>query len=161
MEDNVRMYAAMQEGTPVRTWIKTILGKVYVAAWDSFTEQPTGLMLEGDPKKFDESSMLDIWGTKEDLFFKNSNKTLISKGIIKEIVRTSAAQSVVKEDYSDEELLDILGAKFLAYQAKVNKITSIPVLFRMEALARENEKSDKVIGLITARISELQSEELE
>jgi len=158
MEDNVRMLAAMQDGTPIRSWIKTILGKVYVVAWDSFTEQPTGLILEGDPHKFEDKTMVDVWSTKEDIFFKNMNKILINRGIIKEFSRSSIKVEKIIEDSTDEELLEILNTKWLGFQAKINKITSIPVLFRLETLATENEKSDKVIGLITARISELQAE---
>lgn len=159
MEDNVRMLSAMQDGTPVRSWIKTILGKVYVVAWDSFTEQPTGLMLEGDPKKFEENSMIDVWSTKEDIFFKNMNKILINKGIIKEFSRNSVKVEKSIEDSTDEELMEILETKWLGFAAKINKITSIPVLFRLETLATENEKSDKMIAFITARVSELQSSE--
>jgi hypothetical protein len=157
MEDNIRMLAAMQENAPVRSWIKTILGKVYVVAWDSFTEQPTGVMLEGDPKKLEDNTMIDVWSSKEDVFFKNMNKILINRGIIKEFVRSTTKVEKSIEDSTDEELMEILDSKWLSFQSKINKIASIPVLFRLETLAKENDKSDKTIGLVTARVSELQS----
>lgn len=157
MIDNETIYTAMQSGAPRCSFQKTILGKVYVSVLDSFTDQPTGKLLEGDPRKFVESSIYDAWSTRQEVFFRNMNRNHFNNGILKEFVRSTTPRERTIEESTDPELLEFVNLKFLALQAKLNKIESAPVLFRLINIARDNEKSDKIIKAIEARISEIQS----
>lgn len=157
MTDNLSIYSAMQEDKPIKSYIKTILGKVYVMVLDPFNDQPMGLLLEGDPKKPDEGAILDVWTTKQDVFIRNMNRNHFTNGLIKEYTRSTEPRERTIEEATDPELTEIVNLKFLSLQSKLNKITSIPVLFRLANLARENEKSDKIIRAIEARLSEVQS----
>jgi hypothetical protein len=157
-EDNHNIYSAMQTGKPFKTYKKTVLGRVYVSAIDPFNEQPTGVMLYGDPKRNDESCFIDMWSERDDLFFKKMNKVHFSSGYIIETVRKE--QTVVEtpiEQYSDEQLKAVVNYKFLALQARLNKINSDVVLYRMLDLAREMDKSEKITRVIEARLSEISS----
>lgn len=158
MDNNIQIYSAMQEDKPIRTWIKTILGKVYIVAWDDMTDQPTGLLLNGDPKKLEENSLIKIWSTKGDIFFKNMNRLLISRGILKEVEPEKLIPEKTDEDLTDTELLEITSMKHLALKARIAKIKTAPVLFRMVNIARDNEKADSVIKAIELRLSEIQAE---
>jgi len=157
MVDSTTIYSAMQEGMPIKSYIKTILGKVYVTVLNPFSDQPEGLLLEGDPKKPDDKAILDVWSTKQDVFLKNMNRSHFNNGIIKEYVRSTEPRERTIEEATDPELTEIVNMKFLGLQNKLNKITSTVVLFRILGLARDNEKSDKIIKAIEARISEVQS----
>jgi hypothetical protein len=151
--------SAMQGGTPIKSYIKTILGKVYVTVWDSFENRPTGILLEGDPRKNDEGCIIDMFKEEEDFFFKNKNKTHLSTGTVIPYVRKDVVKERTIEEYSDEELKEIINSKFFTFQNVLNNTDSIAVLFRIKNLAQELEKSDKLIKVIEARISEVQAEE--
>jgi len=155
-EDTYNMYSAMQTGKPFKTYKKTVLGRVYVSAIDPFSEQPTGVMLYGDPKRNDESCFIDMWSERDDLFFRKMNKVHFASGYIIETVRKE--QAVIEtpiEQYSDEQLKAVVNYKFLALQARLNKIESDVVLYRMLDLAREMDKSEKITRVIEARLSEI------
>jgi len=161
MADNDTLYSAMQEGTPLKSYIKTILGKVYIEVLDPFSDQPMGKILEGDPKKFEKGTIYDVWTTRQEVFLRNRNESQFSNGILVEYVRSNAPREKTIEESTDSELSEIINSKYLGLQAKLNKIVSIPVLFRMVSLAHELDKSDKIIGAIEARLSELQSKSSE
>lgn len=150
------LYSAMQTGKPYKTYKKTVLGRVYVSAIDPFNGEPVAIMLYGDPKRDDESCYIDVWNERDDLFFRKMNKVHFNAGYIIEVVRKEP--EVVEtpiEQYSDEQLKSIINLKFLALQARLNKVGSEAVLFRMIDLAREMEKSEKIVGAIEARLSEV------
>lgn len=161
MENQDRNLAStvMHGGTPLKSYIKTILGKVYVTAWDSFQNQPVGLLLEGDPRRSDESSIIDIWSEEEDFFFKSKNKKHLQTGDVIAYKRNVEAKERTVEEYSDDELKEIINSKFFTLQNVLNNTDSIATLFRIKNLAQELEKSDKLIRAIDARISEVQAEE--
>jgi hypothetical protein len=150
------LYSAMQTGTPYKTYKKVVLGRVYVSAIDPFTEQPTGIMLYGDPKRNDESCFIDMWSERDNLFFMKMNKVHFDSGFIVETVRE--AKAIVEqpiEQYSDNQLKEVINLRYLALQARLNKVTTEAVLLRMIDIAREIEKSDKIIGAIEARLAEV------
>jgi len=151
------IYSAMQTGKPIKTYKKVVLGRVYASVLDPFTEEPTGMMLYGDPKRNDESCFIDIWSERDLLFFKKMNKSHLMNGFIIEVARDAPPVEDEQpiETYSDEQLMEVINKKFLALQAVLNKISSDAVLFRMVDLAREMEKSDKIIRAIEARLSEV------
>jgi alpha-L-fucosidase len=144
---------------PIKSYIKTILGKVYVTVWDSWENKPTGILLEGDPRKGDESCIIDIMTPEEDNFFKKKNAIHLREGSVITHVRSTEEKVRTVEEYSDDELKDILNSKFFTIQTTLNNTSSIAVLFRIKNLAHEMEKSDKLIKVVEARISEVQAEE--
>jgi hypothetical protein len=154
--EDLDLYSAMQSGKPYKTYKKVVLGRVYVSAIDPFTEQPTGIMLYGDPKRTDESCFIDMWNERDDLFFTKQNKSHLASGFIVEIVRPApTVKELTIEQYNDEQLREVVNMKFLALQAKLNKTSSEAVLYRMLSLAEEMDKSVKIVGAIQARLSEV------
>lgn len=156
MDNNVKTFSAMQEGSPFKSYIKTILGKVFVTVWDNFAEAPTSLLLTGDPKNQDEDSILDVWSAKEDLFLRNMNRVHFKNGTLIEYVRPAKVRERTIEEWSDEELVELLSSPFLKIQNKLNSIETVPVVFRILGLARDHNKSEKIIKAIELRLSELQ-----
>lgn len=156
MDEN-RIFGAMQAGTPHKSYIKTILGQVYMNILNPFDGKPAGILLSGDPTARPESCILDVWTEKEDTYVKSMNKIHFETGTV--IAYERPAEQVKErtiEEYSDEELKEVINSKFLALQSTLNKIESTPVLFRMVNLSREMEKSEKITGAIEARLSEVQ-----
>jgi hypothetical protein len=160
MEDNSSaIYSAMQAGEPYSTYRKTVLGKVYVNYMSPFTQKPEAVLLEGEPKT-DERAKIDLWSLQEDLFFRRMNKKHFDAGeIIKVDVVKSApvvAEKKPIEQYSDEELLEVLKLKTISFKTLLSEITTPAVVTRLLDLAREEEKSEKMIQSIEAKLSELQ-----
>jgi hypothetical protein len=160
MENTERnIVGAMHGGAPFKSYTKTILGKVYVEVWDSFEEKPIGLIIEGDPRRGDDTCIVDVWSADEDYFFRNKNKTHLSAGSVIPYTRKAVTVERSIEEYTDEELTAIVNSKFFTLQNVLNNTTSVAVLFRIKNLAQELEKSDKLIKAIEGRISEVQAEE--
>lgn len=155
------LFSMMNDGRPYKSYIKGILGQVSVVVWDNFEEMPLEIILKGNPKNRDEGSIVDVWSPKEDVFFNRVNKKHFNNGVLLAYTRPELPAVVEKtvEQSSDEELITMINSKFLAFQAKLNKINSIAVLFRIRGLAEDLEKSEKIIKAIEARISELQADE--
>ena len=153
------LVGAMHGGSPFKSYIKTILGKVYVEVWDSFENKPIGLIIEGDPRRGDNTCIIDVWSEEEDYFFRNKNKGHISTGCVIPHTRKETSEERSIEEYTDDELTKIVNSKFFTLQNVLNNTKSIAVLFRIKNLAQELEKSDKLVKAIEARISEVQAEE--
>lgn len=149
------VFSAMQTGKPHATFKKTILGQVYVTVLSPFSNQPEGLLLTG--AKDSETSMVDVWSEMEYVFFKRLNKRHLERGILIQIEKQEAKVEKFIEQYSDEELINVINQKYIAFQKVLSGITSEAVLFRMLDLAKELEKSAKIIGVIEAKIAELQA----
>jgi len=159
MESKVNMdsaiFSAMQTGEPFATYRKTILGKVFVNIINPFNGIPEGILLAGDPKN-DESAMVDVWSEKEDLFFHRMNKNHFAQGTLLKIQRERTVEEKTIEQYSDKELAEILSLKYYSLLKVVGEIKTVPVLMRIVEIAREQEKSEKIIKMLEARVSELQ-----
>lgn len=155
------LFSTMNEGRPFKSYIKGILGQVAVIIWDNFEETPLEIILTGNPKSRDDSSIVDVWSAKEDVFFNKVNKKLFNSGVMLPYVRPEVPTVVEKtvEQSSDEELMTMINSRFLAFQASLNKIFSVAVLFRIRSLAEDMDKSEKIIKAIEARISEVQTAE--
>lgn len=156
------LFSDMSEGKPFKSYIKAILGQASVVVWDNFESKPIEIILKGNPKAKEEGCIVDIWSVKEDVFFTRINAKLFQKGILLPYARPEAPVNVERtiEQSTDEELQTMINSKFLGLQAKLNKIDSIPVLFRIRGLAEDMEKSEKIIKAIEARISEVQTSEI-
>jgi hypothetical protein len=145
---------------PYSSYTKTILGKVLVTVWDNVLDKPVEVLLEGNPRRKDENSIVKLWSPKEDSFFKRVNRKHFSTGRLIPY-RTEDIPSEVKtiEQSTDEELAKIVSLRYMAFVAEINKINSIAVLFRMRGIAEEMDKSAKITAVIEKRISELQNSE--
>lgn len=151
--------SALRGGTPIKSYIKTILGKVFIKYWDSFEKKPAETLLEGDPRKAEEGCIIDIWTIDEDQYFRKANASHMATGNIITYARSTEQKERTIEEYSDEELKQIINSKFFTLQNVLNNTETIAVLFRIKNLAQEMEKSDKLIKAIEARIAEVQAEE--
>lgn len=152
------VFSAMVGGKPIKTYIKTILGRVYVTALNMLTGNPTpeGLILDGDPRKKETGTMFDVFSEQEDYFFRKMNKRHFDEGVLIEYTRTETPRERTIEEFSDEELKTLINKPFLALQNTLNKTKSVATLFRIESLARDLEKSEKVMKAIQSRLSEVQ-----
>lgn len=158
-QDRNIVSSAMHGGKPYKSYIKTILGKVFVTVLSEIDGQPEGVILEGDPRRLDDSSIVDVWSVEEDYYFTKKNKRHLTTGALKPYVRKEEEKEKTIEQFSDEELVDIINSKFFTLQSALNSTNSIATLYRIQNLAQELEKSDKIMKAIEARISEIQAEE--
>ena len=151
---DARTISAMQSGTPYASYKKTILGKVYVTVLNSFSGTPEGMILQGDGP----DSTVDVWTEKEDLFFKRMNRKHFEVGNIIPFANM-AMQEAPKpiEQYTDEELRGVVNQRFISLQKTLQEIKTEPVLTRLLAVARQEEKSEKIITAITSRLSDVQA----
>jgi len=155
-EIQLKMFAAMQLEKPFKTYRKTILGRVSVNYIEPFSGKPSGIILMGNPKT-DEGARIDTWTEVDDSFFRKMNKRQFEVGNILEMERVEEVKERTIESFSDEELTKIINSKYFTLEATLNKITSVAVLFRMVELAKELEKSDKIMKAFESKISELQA----
>lgn len=158
MQDNnfdPKVFAQIQTGTPVATYKKTILGKVFVTVYDPFTRMPVGTLLEGE--KGSETEMIDVWSDAEDLFFKRNNKKALDTGMVIKVTREEKESPKTIEQYSDDELRAVINVTYLAFQKTLSRITSEAVLFRMLDLVTELEKSEKFLTAIKSKLAEVQA----
>ena len=154
------VYSLMQTGTPYKSYIKTILGKLYVNIWDSFTNKPIGIIIQGNPKTEDiESCIVDVWSEQEDVYLKRTNKRHFDTGYLIEYKRIEKTKEKSPNDLTDDELNSLLNSKFLTLQSAVNKMTSVAPIFRMIEMAKEQEKSQKIITFLEGKLSAIQLQE--
>jgi len=154
------IYSIMAGGKPFKTYKKTIAARVYVTVLNMMTGTPTpeGILLTGDPSKNESSCTYDVWTEQEDYFFRNKNQRHLDQGIIIEFVKNETPRERTIEEFSDDELKVLINKPFLALQNTLNKTNSVATLFRIENLARELDKSEKVMRAITSRLSDVQQE---
>lgn len=149
-----------EEGKPYASYKKTILGQVAVTVWDRFIQQPGTAILKGDPKRNEESAIVDVWNAKEDAFFRRMNAGHFKRGVVIPYVRPqNEVTEVPVEQFSDQQLEEMLTLKYVSLNKKVNEIESVPVLFRLKAIAEDKDKL-KIVNLLEARIAEIQLAEV-
>lgn len=146
-------------GKPYRSYIKTILGKVYVSVWNTFEQQPEGVILHGDPRTEEETAIIDLFSEEEDFYFRQKNKKHLQTGDVIQYNRKEEERVRTPEEFSDDELKEILAKPFFSTQKLLNETESVALLFRIKNLAHDMDKSDKVMRAIEARISEVQANE--
>lgn len=152
------VYSSIEMDKPYKSYIKTILGQVAVTVWDNILDKPVDVILRGNPKKKEEDSIVKVWSPKEDSFFQRMNRKHFTKGVIIPYQMPEKVEAVKTiEQATDEELATIINSRFMALNAQLNKIQSVPVLFRMKNLAEEMDKSNKITSAIEKRISEIQA----
>jgi len=153
------VFSAMQTGDPVATYQKTILAKVSILVLNPFTGAPEELLLYGKPGE--EESIIRTWSVAEDVFFKRMNKRHFTSGVIIKKESTQVVEETTSlEQSSDEDLLKVVNSKFYALQSVLNKTESEALVNRILTIAREQEKSEKIIKAIETRLAEIQSAQL-
>ena len=156
---DAQTYSAMQTGTPHKSYIKTILGRVRIFLLNPFSKNPEELLLFGNPRQQPDSAIIDMWSPEEDLFFRKKNKIQFEKGNLIEFIRPETTEISEEEKYNtltNEELTVILKAPFFNLQRAMEKMTAVAPVFRLLSLAEDMGKSEKYMNHIRARISELQ-----
>lgn len=157
-------YGAIENISPYTSYIKTILGQVYVTVLSPFNNEPEGVILAGNPRveKELEGCIVDVWSQKEDMYFRRVNSKNLEIGYIIPYTRTAPMKISEEEELnsmSDEEMRELLKGKFFLLQSKVNKMTSVAPVFRLIQLAKEMEKSVKIINYLEGKLAELQLKE--
>lgn len=158
MADNA-LFSAMSGGKPYKTYKKVILGRVFVTVLNMSTGVPTpeGIIMSGDPGKNEQGTLYDVFSEQEDYFFRKMNQSHFQEGIIIEYKRNpEQVRERTIEEFTDEELKSLIAKPFLALQNTLNKTSSVATLYRILGLAREMDKSEKVIRAIESRLSEVQ-----
>lgn len=147
-------FAAMQDGDPVAAYKKTVpskLGVYVLSPYDEITREYVILRGEG------ETATIKLWSDKQTRFFREKNRRSIEQG---KIIPCSTEQR--KEDISmvnqmtDAEIREYLDAKFLKLSNKVEKVNSVALMYRFLNMAEEMGKSEKIIGYLQGRLSEIQ-----
>lgn len=159
MNEGTSVYSLMQTGKPYKSYIKTIVGKVFVNVWDSFQNKPIGIIVAGNPGSNPEDCIIDVWNEQEDMYFKRANKRHFETGFIIAHTRSEVEPERSPNDLTDDELNNLLNSRFLSLQSGVNKMTSVAPVFRMITMAKEQEKSEKIIKFLEGKLSELQLRE--
>jgi len=153
------VYSLMQTGKPLRSYVKTIMGKVFVYVLSPFDGKVEGRILEGDPKRKLDSMVVDVWTDKEDAYFKRANVTHFRDGTIVSYTRPLTPEQKSVNEMSDEEIVKVLSEPFFTLKNMLSKLTAVAPVYRLLEKARELEKSEKVVSIIEQRLSELQEKE--
>ena len=146
--------------TVYKSYIKTILGALYINTLDDFNK-PIGIIVKGDPRGKDrQNCIIDTYNDTEDLYFKRNNRKHFEQGYLIEYERKETDVPVESSNiFTDEQLITIINSRFLSLQSAVNKMTSVSPVSRLIGLAREYEKSEKIISFLERRLSEIQESE--
>jgi len=151
------------ESKPFRSYIKTILGKVHVIVLDTYSNEPTSVILSGDPRSdFKEGSIIDTWNESGDKYLRINNKPHFETGTLIPYVRTEFNVVTEEEVYnskSDEELRELLSSPYFEMLSVLQKITAVGPIYRLLTLAKEMDKSEKTVGPIQRRLEEIQAKE--
>ena len=160
MEDSAKIFAAMQVGTPYKSYIKKSVCKVLVRYLDPFDETPKEIILYGNPfTSIQESMIIDTWNDKQDVYLRKMNAVHFANGMLVEYKRSEAVEEKSFNSLSDEEIEKILKSKYMTLKHALNKVTTATAANRFLHLARDLDASDKYVKLIEGRLAELQLEE--
>jgi hypothetical protein len=157
---DIEVFQAMQGQEPVASYRKTTLGKVYVTVLNVFNQEPEAVLLYGEAGN--PESIVNVYSIPEDVFFRRQNRRLFEQGVIisnpiakKEDVPVEQEPPI--EQASDETLRQLVNSRYKALEAALNKTDSEALVNRILILAREEEKSEKIIKSIETRLSEIQN----
>ena len=152
------VYSAMQTGEPYKVYKKTILGKVFLKVLNPFDGSVEGIILHGNPAKNQEGCFIEVWSEKEDVFLKRMNREHFKQGTVQAWKRQpNIKKEKLYSEYTDDDVKEIVMAKFMKLRSVLNKTESEAFVLRILDMAREMERSEKIIQEITARLSEIQN----
>lgn len=156
------IYSAMQEGKPLASYKKVILGAVRVVVLNPFNDSPEEVILKGDPNdpKQVENCIVDVWDNKQKSFFERMNAFHLKKGNIVSYVRPEEESTEINYNaLTDDEISELLDKGFMALKHALDRMTEEAAVLRVLRIAQEKDKSNKIISKIEERISELQGGE--
>lgn len=161
-EGNVEqaVYEAMALDEAYAEYKKTIRGKVVVSYLNSFTGKPEQKLLSGEDNN-NENARHKVWSKTEDLYFKRANRKHFEFGRVVEVSSKATKAKAEKraiEQYSDEELKEVIKSRYVTFQKLLAEVASPAVVYRMHELAKDMDVSDKVMSSIKLKLSELQLE---
>lgn len=152
--------SAINQGKPFEVYKKTILGKALVRVLNPFNHKEEERLLEGNPDSGAEDCFIKLWSMAESEYFKNYNRKHLQSGVLVKVEQAPQPVERSANAVTDEELDEMLNSPFFTLQNALNKFTSTAPVFRLEKMATEQEKSEKMLNAIRARLSELQELEL-
>lgn len=154
------VFSAMAEDKPIVSYVKTIVGKVHLTVLNPFSGKPEPVTLYGSPAANNPKAVVQVWSTKDDLFFRQMNREHFEAGNLKSLTPkeevTRKQEPVSPNTITDDEITEILNKPFLALKNKLNSFTAPAPVYRFERMAEEMEKSEKILEAIRARASELE-----
>jgi hypothetical protein len=164
MTQDPKNYTLINEEVPYKSYIKRILGMLYVTILNPFNEtEITGLILKGNPRgKNIETCIIDVFSPKQDKFLRTVNKRHFGAGRLIEYTRPVVDETKKEKtiaEFTEEELLMLLKQPYAKLQKEVNKIELPAILATLVNLAVENDKSTKTVSLLESKLSELQQEQ--
>lgn len=159
VEYSYDIYSAMQEGKPLVSYKKAILGKVRVVVLNPFNDAPEEIILYGDPNnpKDLDTCVVDLWDVKQKSFFERMNKFHLQKGNLVPYERKDESENTINYNaLTDEEIAEFLDKPYFTIKQMLDNITEENTLLRVLRVAKERDKSNKIISNIEERISEVQ-----
>lgn len=165
MEENYKIYEAMQEDKPLAIFRKTILGKVAVSVLNPIFDRPEIVLLQGKVDKNNRECYVSIFTTKELVFFERVNRRLIEIGhIIRDdnfIKQEETKNEKPFEQYTDEELSELLNKQYAYFIKVLSKINNPVVVHRLLEIAQNENKPSKLINTLQTKIAELEGKPVE
>ena len=156
---SMEVVSAMSAEKPFKTYKKTILGKVAIKVFNPLVQRPEELLLKGDPRKNEKGCFIDVWSEQENVYLKRMNERHMREGILIPFDRgkTPVDEKINKFNVlTDEELYDLVNSPFFKLRNALNKMTSQAPVLRLITIAEDEEKSEKILKEIRARLAELQ-----
>jgi len=152
------VFSAMQAGAePLARYRKTIVGKVHVVALNPFSEQPEGVLLEGDGI----GSYIELWDAKQLVFFERMNKSHLDAGRIIKMEKLPEPPPPSPNLLTDDEIDKLLNGKWMTLKYRLTAFTETAPVLRILNRARELEKSEKMIKNLEERLSQIELEKYE
>lgn len=149
------VFAAMQEGKePLARYRKTIVGKVHVVALNPFSEQPEGVLLEGDSK----DSYIELWNIKQLVFFERMNRNHLEAGRVIKMEKAPVPPPPSPNQLTDDEIDKLLEGKYPTLKSRLTTFTDTAPVLRLLNRARELEKSEKIVKYLEERLSQIELE---
>jgi len=156
--EEVQIYSAMQTGEPKKTYIKTQLGKLVVKALNPFNDEPIEVILHGNPHKYEETSIIDLWSDKQVVYFERMNQSLIESGWLSETSREDIEvkkRELKSSNYTDKEKKELFNQSYSSFRGFVNRVTDLDFLFSLREIGKEIDALPSYIKAIEGRIDTL------
>lgn len=148
---------AQEEGAPLKVYRKVITGKVVVRTIDTYTGNPTEMLIPGTTPTTEKVDLeVPLWTPYEVSYFEKNNKSLIESGVLIPVGAKSEVEVSFDNALTDEQITEMLTSHFLSLKGKLEKITSETTLQRVLTIAEELNRPAKTLAAIKARLEELQ-----
>lgn len=151
--NNIFILAEIEE--PFKKYTKTV--DYVVTGWRLDTDgRQVEFILESPTETFDyEQEVLEIYSEREDKFFRQRNRRLFEKGLIKEF--TGEPETVDETNFlTDAEVNEIATIRSSEeLKNELNALTSRATVLRIQKAAKEIGRPARIMKVIDTRLSEL------